>query len=123
MATYSVIGKPGNKEKYTLIKKMTGTWDYAGDNFPGKKLICRTVLSTIANGTISDIDVSEAMKIPGVRAFTTYEDCPVLNQKITWWGQEVCAIAADDEETANQAVEAVKVTYNAGTAVTDPALR
>jgi len=120
MAEYSVIGKAGNKEKNTLIKKMTGTWDYAGDNFPGKKLICRTVLSNFARGKIKSIDTSAAERLAGVKAVTTYADCPVLKQGITWWGQEVCAIAAVDEETANQAVELVKVEYEPGTAVTDP---
>lgn len=118
MAELSVIGKPGLKDP-TTIGKMTGDLDYAADRFPGYKLIARSLLSTIAHGTIASIDTSAAEALPGVKAATTYKDCPALRDKITFWGQEVAAVAAVDEEIANQALELIDVVYNTETAVID----
>ncbi|UCE97975.1 MAG: xanthine dehydrogenase family protein molybdopterin-binding subunit [Dehalococcoidia bacterium] len=118
MAELSVIGKEGLKDP-TTIGKMTGALDFCGDHFPGQKLICRTLLSTIAHGTIASIDTSAAEALPGVKATTTFEDCPVLRENITFWGQEVVAVAAVDEETANQALELIDVEYNEETPVVD----
>ncbi len=118
MAELSVIGKPGLKDP-TTTAKMTGALDYAGDRFPGTKLIARTLLSTIAHGQIASIDTSAAEALPGVHAVTTFQDCPVLRDKITFWGQEVAAVAAEDEETANRALELINVQYTTETAVID----
>lgn len=119
MAELSVIGKAGLKDP-TLIKKLTGTLDAAGDHFLGTKLIARSLLSNIAHGKIKSIDTSAAEALLGVKAVTTYKDCPVLSDKILCWGQEVAAVAAVDEETAAQAVELINVEYTPETAVIDP---
>lgn len=113
-----VIGKSGLKDP-TTVGKITGDLDYAADRFPSSKLIARTLLSTIAQGTIASIDTSAAEALPGVKATTTFQDCPVLRDKITYWGQEVAAVAAVDEEIANQALELIEVEYNAVTPVVD----
>jgi xanthine dehydrogenase YagR molybdenum-binding subunit len=115
---FAVIGKAGLKDK-TVIQKMTGKWDYAADNLPGKKLFAHTKFSTIARGTIESIDTSAAEKVDGVKAITTYVDCPVYSKNITFWGQEVATVAAVDEETAMYAASLVKVNYTPGTAVVD----
>jgi len=119
MAVFSVIGKPGLKDT-TTIGKMTGRLDYAGDNFPGKKLIARALLSNIAHGKIKSLDTSAAEALPGVKAVTTYKDCPDLSDTILFWGQEVAIVAATDEDLANRAVELIKVEYNVLPAVIDP---
>ncbi len=119
MADLAVIGKPNQKDT-TVVAKMTGRLDYAGDNFPGKKLFAHALLSNIAHGKIKSIDTSAATALPGVKAVTTYQDCPALSQNITFWGQEVAVVAAVDEETANRATELVKVTYDTLPAVIDP---
>lgn len=118
MAELSVIGKVGLKDP-TTAAKMTGALDFAADRFPGSKLIARTLLSTIAHGTIASIDTSAAEALPGVKAATTFKDCPVLRDIITFWGQEVAAVAAVDEETANQALGLIDVEYNEETPVVD----
>jgi xanthine dehydrogenase molybdenum-binding subunit len=118
MADLSVIGKQGLKDP-TTTAKATGTLDYAADRFPGLKLIARTLLSPIAHGSIVSIDTSAAEALPGVKATTTFQDCPVLRDKITYWGQELVAVAAVDEETANQALELINVEYNTEAPVID----
>jgi len=118
MAELSVVGKSGLKDP-TTIGKMTGDLDYAADRFPGWKLIARAHLSTVAHATVVSIDTSAAEALPGVKAVTTFADCPVLRDKITYWGQEVALVAAVDEETANKAVELIVVDYDVETAVID----
>ena len=114
----NVCGKPGLKDK-TLIKKMTGSWDFATDNLPGHKLWAHTKTSSIAMGKIKSIDTSAAEALPGVKAVMTYEDYSWWSDTITWMGQEVASVAAVDEETAMRAVELIKVEYDEGTAVVD----
>ncbi len=57
---------------------VTGRGRYAGDiNFP-RQMHMRIVRSSIANGTIKSIDVSEALKLPGVVAVWTNDDIKEL---------------------------------------------
>jgi len=118
MTDYAVIGKAGNKEK-TIVQKLIGRLDYADDRLPGKKLVARTLLSRYAKAEVTAIDTSAAKALPGVKAVITYDDCPMLFKSIRRWGQEIAAVAAVDDETANRALELIKVTYQEGNQVSD----
>jgi CO/xanthine dehydrogenase Mo-binding subunit len=115
----SVIGKPENKD-VRLIEKMTGAWEFSSDYLPGKKLFAHIARSTIARGKVLSIDTSAAEKLPGVKAVMTYKDYSWWSDTILWWGQEVAAVAAVDEETAQRAVDLIKVTYQEGSSIVDP---
>ncbi|MHC4277892.1 MAG: xanthine dehydrogenase family protein molybdopterin-binding subunit [Planctomycetota bacterium] len=118
-STLSVIGKSEHHDKQVL-DIVTGRLDYTADNLPGKKLFARVLGSPYAHALIDSIDASEALALEGVKAVTTYEDCPVFSQEMRYWGQEVAAVAAVDEATAAQAVELIEVQYQELPFVIDP---
>ena len=66
------------------------------------------------------IDVTRALKEPGVRDVVTYSDVPTWTQLITQWGQEVAGVVADDYFTAVRACQLINITYETMPAVIDP---
>ncbi|RJO61839.1 MAG: hypothetical protein C4542_05380 [Dehalococcoidia bacterium] len=119
MNELSVIGNPGNLDKQ-IVDIVTGKLDYAADNLPGKKLFVRVAGAKYAHARVKSIDTSKAVALEGVEAICTYEDCPVFSDTILYYGQEVAAIAAVDEDTAVRAIELIEVEYEVLTAVLDP---
>src|SRR5439155_26485893 len=77
-----------------------------------------------AHGEIVDVDVSEAAKLPGVKAMVTGADCdrpfgvlpiarsehPEARDKVRYRGEPVAAVAAVDDATARQAIALIKLT-------------
>ncbi len=118
----SMIGK--GVPRVDAVAKVTGTAQYVYDmQFPGM-LWARVLRSTIAFGEIVSIDASEALAMPGVRAFLTGKeigddlhgtslcDEPILARDIVrFYGEGIGVIAADTEEIANEALKKVKVVY------------
>jgi xanthine dehydrogenase YagR molybdenum-binding subunit len=89
--------------------KVTGKAKYSYDiNMPGL-LYGRIFRSQIANGTIKSIDVSAAEKMPGVKAV-------ILTSKagdaVRYQGQELGGICAVSSDVAEDAIRAIKVTYD-----------
>jgi len=115
----SVIGNPAHHDKQ-IVDIVTGRLDYAADNLPGKKLFVRTAGAQQAHARIKNIDVSKAAAADGVKAVCTYMDCPVFSDSILYCGQEVAAVAAEDEETAARAAALIEVEYISSPAVFDP---
>ena len=115
--------------------KATGRAQYAADRCPENALIAKIVHSTIAHGMVKSIDTTEAEKIPGVVKIVTCFDVPdiqfptaghpyssdphhqdpadrkLLNQHVRYYGDDVCAVIAEDEVAANQAARAIKIEY------------
>ncbi len=88
--------------------KTTGAARYAIDvRLPGL-LYGRILRSPLAAATVKSIDLSEAKKLPGVRAALTLAE---PGEKIRFAGQEVAAIAADTPERADDALAAIRVSY------------
>jgi xanthine dehydrogenase YagR molybdenum-binding subunit len=116
--------------------KVSGTATYTSDhNFPGM-LYAVPVGSTIANGRIEKIDVTDAEKMTGVHKifrrgnlsgmfrtapdtdFTAYMDehrPPFEDDVIRYHGQYVALAVAETFEQAQAAAHAVRVTYHAET--------
>ncbi|KAK6049735.1 aldehyde oxidase and xanthine dehydrogenase, a/b hammerhead domain protein [Cooperia oncophora] len=82
------------------------------------------VMSPIASGTLESVDYTEAMALDGVVGYIDADDVqegvrighsndtPVFAQdKITYHGQPIAAIIAQDHETARRAANAVKMEY------------
>ena len=71
------------------------------------------------------IDTARARALPGVRAVITGEDCdvpfgilpiarneyPLARGKVRYWGEAVAAVAAEDEQSARAALDAIEVEY------------
>jgi xanthine dehydrogenase molybdenum-binding subunit len=133
--TYRVLGKDTIRKDG--IAKVTGQEKYASDiSFPNM-LHARMLKSTHPHARVKSIDVSaaEAMgaytvtfeEIPEVRYCprlvstpdSTYKDWRVLTGKPLYVGDPVAAVAAETEEEAQAALEAVKVEYEALDAVFD----
>jgi len=88
-------------------EKVSGRAKYAYDiNRPGM-LFGKILRSPYAHAKIKSIDLSAAEKMPGVTA-------KIINDvgfEIQWAGQEVVAVAAPNEQMAEDAMRAIKVTY------------
>ncbi|XP_037946118.1 indole-3-acetaldehyde oxidase-like [Teleopsis dalmanni] len=92
--------------------------------------------------TITNIDTSEAMKLPGVVAFFTAKDIPGKNSfvplddfffpreeelfvadKVMFYNQPVGVLLAESNALANRAAELVKLTYTGGSKEVLPTLK
>jgi 4-hydroxybenzoyl-CoA reductase subunit alpha len=105
------------------IDKVTGAARYTADLPFANALVGRIARSPVAHGVIRRIDVSSALALPGVRAVVTGEDFaapygvipiaqnefPLARGKVRYRGEPLFAVAADDAETAAQAIAAVEV--------------
>ncbi len=122
MSEFSVIGtRTANIE---ATQKSQGGGTYVSDHiFPGM-LWGRILHSPFPHARILSIDTSKAESLPGVRAVVTAEDTlkkpygqiipdePILSiDKVRFAGEEVAAVAASDPDTAEEALELIKVDY------------
>jgi carbon-monoxide dehydrogenase large subunit len=117
---------------------LQGKGNYVDDlTFPGM-LYMAIVRSPYPHAEIKNIDISEAMKVPGVKAIITGKDLDAAGLdwlptfhgldkqmvlalgKVLYQYQEVAAVFADSREAAADGVEAVQVDYNPLPVVADP---
>lgn len=113
---------------------VTGEAIYVNDmDFGGNLLTGIVVYSPHATAKILSIDTSGAAALKGVRAIVTAKDIPGENQlgpivhdepclaehEVTFIGQAVALIAADDEPTARAAEKLLQITYEPTTPVLD----
>ncbi|HKP84571.1 MAG TPA: xanthine dehydrogenase family protein molybdopterin-binding subunit [Blastocatellia bacterium] len=89
-------------------QKVSGRAKYSYDiNRPGL-LFGKIVRSPHAHAKIVSIDTSAAEKMPGVKAIQIIQDA---GAEIRWAGDEIVAVAAVDEPTAEDAARAIKIKY------------
>lgn len=111
------------------LEKVTGAAIYASDVTIPNMLHGKILRSTVPHARIVKIDVSAALAIPGVVAILTGDDLndlpgteirwglslrdrPIIAlDKVRYVGDPVAAVAAVDEATAEEAVEAITVSY------------
>jgi CO/xanthine dehydrogenase Mo-binding subunit len=111
--------------------KVTGQTTFASDiRLPGM-LVGKILRSPHANARIRRIDTSRAEAIPGVHAvvhagnvhqrpFGYGADNVPLKDHPRYAGDEVAAVAAEDEDIAERALEAIEIDYQVLPAVFDP---
>jgi CO/xanthine dehydrogenase Mo-binding subunit/aerobic-type carbon monoxide dehydrogenase small subunit (CoxS/CutS family) len=119
--------------------KVRGEAVYLADIERPHMLIGKLLLSPLAHAKIMSIDTSEAEKLPGVKAIAHCFNTPMTkyNSYMTFAGQDilknetvfaetvrfvgdrVAAVAAVDEETANEAIKLIKVEYEEMPVVVD----
>ena len=118
----SVIGS--SPVRYDALEKVTGAAMYAGDYKPDRMQWGKLVTSPYAHAKILSIDVSEALKVPGVTGVITGADVPntrtggyirdrhiLCKEVVRYVGDYVALVVAKDEVTAANAAALVKVEY------------
>ncbi|ELW62680.1 Aldehyde oxidase [Tupaia chinensis] len=104
------------------LKHATGEAIFC-DDIPmvDKELFMALVTSTRAHAKIISIDSAEALELPGVVDVITAEDIPGTNgaeddrllavDEVFCVGQIICAVVAETDVQAKQAIEMIKITY------------
>ncbi|MEK6301415.1 MAG: molybdopterin cofactor-binding domain-containing protein [Acidobacteriota bacterium] len=118
-----VIGKPFRK--VDARAKCTGQTKFADDIVLPRMLFAKLLRSPVPHALIKRVDISRAMKLPGVVAVLTGADLPIpygilpVSQdehtlcidKVRFIGDPVAAVAAVDEDTAFDALDLIEVEY------------
>jgi 4-hydroxybenzoyl-CoA reductase subunit alpha len=115
--------------------KVTGRAIYTDDIHLPNMIHGKILGSPMAHGRLKRIDTSKAEALPGVLCVLTGADVPdtmygvsparydeyvLAKDKVRHVGDEVAAVAAVDEETAERAVALIEVEYEELPAVLDP---
>ncbi len=115
------VGK--TTRRVDMVEKLTGQAMYVSDMIVPGMLYARVKTSPHARARIVKIDTSAAEAITGVRAVVTgkdleyklglyIEDKDILaRNEVRHFGEAVAAVAADTLEIAQNAVDAIEVTY------------
>ncbi|MFQ5518172.1 MAG: xanthine dehydrogenase family protein molybdopterin-binding subunit, partial [Acidimicrobiia bacterium] len=121
--SYTVVGRPA--PRVDSMSQTSGRTQYADDmSLPGM-LAGKLLRSTHAHAAITRIDTAKAESLDGVRAVITGESLPIrygilpVSQdetalaidKVRYVGEPVVAVAAVDEDTAEQALGLIQVEY------------
>ncbi len=133
MKDYAVIGK--RVPRIDAKEKVMGQAKYAADYSLPHMLWCKVLRSPYAHARILNIDTSRALKLPGVKAVvtgrdfggwtwgfmaTTRDEPPLAVDKVRYLNEAVAAVAAVDEETAEEACELIRVEYEELPGIFDP---
>jgi CO/xanthine dehydrogenase Mo-binding subunit len=117
--------------KIDALQLALGKDSYVADFVPNNALIIKMLWSPHAHARIKKLDVSKAEKMPGVKAVLWYGNVPriahctagqgfpepspydtfMFDKKVRFVGDRVAAVAAETEEQALAALEAIKVEY------------
>jgi 4-hydroxybenzoyl-CoA reductase alpha subunit len=118
-----VIGT--NAAKVDGLTKATGQEVYADDLALPQMLFGKMLGSSVPHARIVSIDTSRAEALPGVKAVITGRDLPrkygilpvsedeypLETDRVRFVGDQIAAVAAVDEATAEQAVRLIEVEY------------
>ena len=130
---YSVVGK--RVPRIDSVPKVKGDAKYSADLYLPGMLYAKALRSPYAHAKILHIDTSRAEKLPGVRAVITGKDAIpyrwgvfaytrdmqfLPTDKARFVGQEIAAVAAIDEEIAQEALDLIRVEWEPLPYVLDP---
>jgi len=129
-AKYKVLGK--DYATPDLYAKVTGQAKYAEDFRAEGMLFCKLLLSPVPHGRVKHLDLSRALAMPGVKAILTQDDLPAPADSVSdlgvvtkanqqgekalameplYQGEPILAVAAVDEYTAAEAIEAIDIEF------------
>jgi xanthine dehydrogenase D subunit len=125
------VGDDARRPDGTL--KVMGEFAYSSDLWARDMLWGATLRSPHPRARIRRIDITDALKVPGVSAVLTHEDVPgtklygmeVADQpvlaidQVRYQGESVAIVAADHPETARRAIDRIVVDYEVLTPVVD----
>lgn len=122
---YKVIGK--RVERVDAFERLTGEAKFASDIYLPGMLYVKMLRSPHPHAKVIRIDASRAEALPGVKAVLTAKDVPdfavakratpplmpkpILATTARYAGDEILAVAAMDEETAENALDLIDVQY------------
>src|SRR5881392_1435601 len=126
MAENTLVGQ--NYTPLDLVAKVTGKARWAEDFRADGMLFAKLLLSPMPHARVRGIDASAALAMPGVKAMLTADDLPDLGPNVEraltnepyYAGEPILAVAAVDELTAAEAVEAINVDLEPLPFVVDP---
>src|SRR5882672_4601576 len=138
MADNKLIGR--NYTTPDLVAKVTGKAKYAEDYRVEGMLFAKLLVSPMPHARVKRLDTSAALAMPGVKAILTADDMPGaavgatlgenvqataqaergLTNEPLYQGEPVLAVAAIDEKTAAEAIEAIVIEYEPLPFVVDP---
>jgi xanthine dehydrogenase D subunit len=114
------------------VQKTRGEFAYSSDLWADDMLWGATLRSPHPYARIRGVDITEALKLPGVYAVLTHEDVPdniyglehadqpvLAVDVVRYQGEPVAIVAADHPETARRAADRIAVDYEVLTPVTD----
>lgn len=129
----NVVGK--RVKRVDAVAKVTGKAKYTDDFMERDMLVGKILRSPYAHAIVKNIDVSKAKALPGVEAVLTYKDVPdnkyataghpysldpkhrdredrtILTKKARFVGDEIAAVVATDDLTAEKALKLIDVEY------------
>jgi CO/xanthine dehydrogenase Mo-binding subunit len=115
--------------RYDGLAHVTGRTQYVDDVRVHGALWCKALRSPFHSAVIRSIDTSKARALPGVYAIVTHEDVPhnvyghleglgvpadeplLAVDDVRWKGQPIAAVAAESEDAAQAAVEAIEIEF------------
>jgi CO/xanthine dehydrogenase Mo-binding subunit len=123
--------------RYDGIAHVTGRTNFVADLTAPGMLHARALRSPHHHAAIRSVDTSRAEKLRGVRAVVTHTDVPknvyghlealgvpadeplLAEDFVRWKGQPIAAVAAEDVDTAMEALELIDVEYDERPALFD----
>jgi 4-hydroxybenzoyl-CoA reductase subunit alpha len=104
-------------------EKVSGRAKYTADLIRPGMLAGRIFRSPYSHAEILEVDISQALRLPGVKAVVTGADCdktfgvlpiarsehPLARDKVRYRGEPVAAVAAVDDATASQAIARIRL--------------
>ena len=123
-----------NHPRVDAHDKVTGRAAYASDVYLPGMLACKLLPSARNHARITRLDTSKAAALPGVRCVITGTDFPDIRygsgalrdryvmprEVVNFVGEPIAAVAADDEATAQEAIELIEVEYEDLPSVVNP---
>ena len=113
-ASLNVVGKPMPPLPEVAIPRFTGKADYATRVLFPNMLHVKFLTSPHPHSRIKTINTATAEKMPGVHHIMTYLNAPKtspLPQDLNTYGEVVAIVAAEGEDQAEDAVDAIEVEY------------
>jgi CO/xanthine dehydrogenase Mo-binding subunit len=131
MNELDIVGK--SYPQIDAMEKAMGKTKFVTDLVLPRMLFGRVLRSPLPHAKIKSIDTSRAETLAGVKAVATYADTPGIkfgprsedwtifaDDKARFCGDEIAAVAAVDEDTAEEALELIRVEYEELPYIIDP---
>ena len=123
---YKLIGK--NFTPPDIHGKVTGRAKYAEDYSVEGMIYARLLTSPVPHARVRRLDLSAALRMPGVVAVLSADDVPaqanlgnpILTNEPAYVGDPILAVAAVDEKTAENAIAVIDIEFENLPFTTDP---
>jgi xanthine dehydrogenase molybdenum-binding subunit len=118
------------------VEKVTGEAKYTDDLVFDGMLFAKTRRAMIPHGFLTKLDISKAKALPGVVAVLTADDIPAernhglvifdwpvmvgLGERVRYVGDALAIVAAETQETAEQAASLIEAEFDLQPVITNP---